>query len=145
MQGNSTGQVRSRVMARVKGRDTGPELYVRSQVWRQGFRFRLHVRRLPGKPDLTLPRYKLVVFVHGCFWHQHGCARSRRPVSNQEYWDRKLDGNIARDAKNARLLRAMGWTVATVWECRLEQDTSTVLDLLKEMRSNQSLDRSTSN
>ena len=139
MAGISTQQARSRIMASVKGKDTGPELYVRRKVWRRGFRYRLHVRRLPGNPDLTLARYKLAIFVHGCFWHQHGCTRSRRPASNKEYWERKLDGNATRDVKNQRLLQEMGWTVATVWECRLERDTDAVLHLLEELRSNQSL------
>ena len=82
---------RSRLMSRVRGRDTGLEMHVRRTVWGAGFRYRLHARKLPGTPDLVLAKYRLVVFVHGCFWHQHGCARSRRPSSNQAYWERKLD------------------------------------------------------
>ena len=129
-------EVRSRIMASVRGRDTRPELYVRRAVWSKGFRYRLHVRRLPGTPDLALAKYKVAVFVQGCFWHQHGCHRSKRPTSNRDYWDRKLDGNLARDTQNQARLRELGWTVTTIWECRLQHDTEMTLRFLETLRSN---------
>lgn len=108
-------------MARVKGKDTGPEKKVRSIVHRMGYRFRLHRKNLPGKPDIVLPRHKKIIFVHGCFWHGHGgCARSRRPSTNAAFWERKLDRNVERDKMDQRLLEAMGWDVLVVWECQLK-------------------------
>lgn len=107
-------------MARVRSKDTGPERAVRSLLHRLGYRFRLHRRELPGVPDLTLPKYRTVVFVHGCFWHQHkGCKAAERPASNCEYWDAKLDRNLSRDAENKKRLKALGWKVVVVWECQL--------------------------
>ena len=126
-------ETRSRVMSRVRGHDTRPEMYVRRAVWAAGFRYRLHVKRLPGSPDLVLSRYRLAVFVHGCFWHQHGCRRARRPSSNQEYWDRKLDGNLARDASNRERLEEVGWSVATIWECDLDRGIERLLALLASL------------
>ena len=130
--------VRSRVMASVRGRDTRPEMYVRRAVWGQGFRYRLHVKRLPGSPDLVLPKYGVVIFVHGCFWHRHGCSNTRLPTSNLEYWEPKLDRNVARDGRNQARLREMGWTVATIWECSLQDDTANVLGHLQTLRANHS-------
>ena len=130
---------RSRVMSRVQGRDTRPELYVRRAVWTEGFRFRLHVKKLPGKPDMVLPKYRLAVFIHGCFWHHHGCAKDRRPSSNREYWDRKLDGNAARDARHRAELEKLGWSVATIWECRLKDGTESLLTRLRNVRSDRAL------
>ena len=129
-----TPDVRSRVMSRIRSRDTRPELYVRRAVWAEGFRYRLHVRAMPGVPDLVLPKYRMVIFVNGCFWHQHGCRKTRRPASNREYWDWKLDGNVARDALNRSRLEGMGWAVATVWECRLAEGTQCLLAKLRELR-----------
>lgn len=107
-------------MARIRSRDTKPELIVRRLAHNLGFRFRLHRKDLPGKPDLVFPKFKAAVFVHGCFWHQHprpGCADARRPKSRPEYWGPKLDGNIDRDQRNARALEAQGWRVLVIWEC----------------------------
>lgn len=109
---------RSRVMSRVRGRDTTPELLVRSHVHRMGFRFRIHYRELPGTPDLVLPRHGKVIFVHGCFWHGHtSCKRSKRPETNVEFWNKKLDANIERDTQVLRALRAFGWKVLIIWQC----------------------------
>ena len=129
-------QARSRIMASIRGRDTRPELFVRRALWMEGFRYRLHSRRLPGRPDLALAKYSVAIFVNGCFWHQHSCLQSRRPSSNSEYWERKLDANVARDSQNQSKLRELGWTVAIVWECRLQQDTEAVLSLLEGLRRN---------
>src|SRR5882762_6318653 len=109
---------RSWNMSRIRGKDTSPEKRVRSQLHRMGFRFRLHRKDLPGNPDIVLPRLRKIVLVHGCFWHGHECGKSM-PKSNVEFWTAKLDGNIRRDIKNARLLRAVGWKVLIIWECEL--------------------------
>jgi len=111
---------RSSVMAQVKGRDTRPERVVRSLLFRYGFRFRLHRADLPGTPDIVLPRYKTVVFVHGCFWHRHpGCKRASMPASNVAYWEQKFARTVARDAANQAALERLGWRVVIVWECAL--------------------------
>ena len=112
---------RSAVMRRVKGRDTGPERTVRQVLTRLGARYRLHRADLPGRPDIVLPGRRLAVFVHGCFWHGHDCARgSRVPQARRDYWAAKIAGNRARDARNADALAALGWRVETVWECELK-------------------------
>jgi DNA mismatch endonuclease (patch repair protein) len=109
---------RSWIMGRVKGRDTKPEMLVRSLIHRMGFRFRVHRRDLPGNPDIVLPRHHKVIFVHGCFWHGHpGCLRSKRPTTNQPFWDRKLDGNLQRDKRFQEELFSMGWKVLVIWQC----------------------------
>lgn len=113
-------EVRTRVMRSIRGRDTRPELLVRSFLHRAGLRFRLHGRGLAGRPDVVLPRHRTVVFVHGCFWHQHpGCRLARRPPGNAAYWGPKLDGNVARDARNLEALAALGWRLAVIWECEV--------------------------
>jgi DNA mismatch endonuclease (patch repair protein) len=107
-------------MARVKGRDTRPERIVRSLVHGMGYRFRLHRKDLPGKPDIVLPRHRKIIFVHGCFWHGHpGCRRAARPTSNTEFWDRKLSANIERDRRARRELEERGWDVLVIWECEV--------------------------
>ena len=109
---------RSWIMSRVKGRDTKPEMLVRSFVHRMGFRFRVQRRDLPGNPDIALPRHRKVIFVHGCFWHGHkGCPRSKRPTTNKTFWNKKLDGNIERDKRFRGKLHRMGWKVLVVWQC----------------------------
>ena len=135
MSDSLTPEARSRPMSRVRRRDTRPEMYVRRTLWAAGFRYRLHVGRLPGTPDLVLSGYWLAIFVHGCFWHQHGCLKSRRPASNREFWDAKLDANLVRDIRVRALLKDQGWTAATIWECRLGRDTADLLALLKDIRS----------
>lgn len=109
-------------MASVRSKDTKPELAVRRLLHRLGYRFRLHRTDLPGKPDLVLVKHGVAIFVHGCFWHQHkGCAASARPSSNTDYWNKKLDSNVARDARNKILLKRLGWRVLTVWECETKK------------------------
>jgi DNA mismatch endonuclease (patch repair protein) len=129
-----TPAARSKMMAAVRGRDTGPERKVRSALFTAGYRYRLHRRDLPGAPDIVLPRFRVAVFVHGCFWHGHDCARGRRPASNLEFWNRKLDSNIARDAQNHAGLRAAGWNVEVIWQCSLEAGCDRVLAGLDAMR-----------
>ncbi len=97
-----------------------PELVVRSLLHRLGYRFRLHRRDLPGRPDICLPKHRIVIFVHGCFWHGHSCHHGRkRPATNVKYWNRKLDGNISRDAAALRSLRRLGWKPLVLWECHI--------------------------
>ena len=115
-------ETRSRIMALVRGKDTKPERAVRSMVHRMGYRFRLHGRDLPGRPDLVLPRHRKVIFVHGCFWHSHkGCKRATVPEGNRAFWEEKLGKNAARDRRNVRDLKRLGWGVLVVWECQLRR------------------------
>lgn len=107
-------------MSRVKNRDTDPELRVRRLLHQTGFRFRLHRRDLPGSPDIVLPRHRKVIFVHGCFWHGHGCPRGRRPATSVDFWNAKLDGNLVRDRESQRLLESLGWRVLVLWECEIK-------------------------
>lgn len=111
---------RSRNMAAVRARDTKPELMIRRALHGAGLRYRLNVRDLPGKPDIVLPRYRAVVFVHGCFWHRHDCDLFRWPESRTEFWREKLDANAARDVKAADALEEAGWRQAVIWECALK-------------------------
>ena len=116
-------ETRSFIMSRIRGKDTKPEILVRSYLFSRGLRFRKNDKRYPGSPDLVLPKYNTVVFVHGCFWHLHeGCQYAKMPKSNVEYWEKKLYGNRERDARNKEELKAMGWKVITVWECELKKD-----------------------
>ena len=108
---------RSRMMAAIKGRDTKPEMTVRRGLHRRGFRFRLHDRALPGRPDLIFPRHRAVIFVHGCFWHGHDCPFFRWPKSRPEFWRAKIGANIERDRAARTALKAVDWRVLTVWEC----------------------------
>ncbi len=114
---------RSEIMSLVRGKDTKPEIKVRSFLHRKGLRYRLHANNLPGKPDMVLPKYKTVVFIHGCFWHGHkNCKLARVPKSNIEFWNEKIQGNARRDEANKIKLNALGWRVLTVWECELTQN-----------------------
>jgi DNA mismatch endonuclease (patch repair protein) len=109
---------RSKIMRGVKQSNTKPEVRVRRALHAMGYRFRLHRKDLPGRPDIVLPRYKLAIMVHGCFWHQHAsCKDGRQPTSNTSYWSPKLARNVERDAEKAAALVALGWRVETVWEC----------------------------
>ena len=129
-------KARSALMSRVKRRDTSAERYVREAVWAAGFRYRLNVRELPGTPDLVLRRYRTVVMVQGCFWHSHDCRKGqRRPTSNQEFWNLKLDGNVTRDATNQARLRELGWNVFLIWECQMRQGTDDLLAHLRKLRA----------
>ncbi len=114
-------QKRSEIMRAVKGENTKPEIALRKALHRLGYRYRLNVKDLPGKPDLVFPKHRAVIFVHGCFWHGHGCKRGKRvPKTNRAYWTEKIARNKARDKKNAAALRRLGWRVITIWECRLK-------------------------
>ena len=123
-------EVRSGMMSGIRGKDTAPELKVRSFLHANGFRFRLHRKDLPGKPDIVLPKYKACVFVHGCFWHRHeGCALARLPKSKLDFWLAKLEGNRARDARKVEALKRTGWRVLVVWECELKNSETLALKL----------------
>ena len=109
-------------MSRIKGRNTKPEILVRSMVHRMGFRFRIHQHDLPGNPDIVLARHSKIIFVNGCFWHGHTrCPQSKRPTTNTRFWDKKLDGNIERDKRFQRKLRRIGWKVLIVWQCETQR------------------------
>jgi DNA mismatch endonuclease (patch repair protein) len=126
---------RSAVMRRVKGKDTSPELAVRKALTRLAARYRLHRKDLPGKPDIVLPGGKLALFVHGCFWHGHDCARGARvPKQNRDYWVGKVARNRARDAKSRDALAALGWRVETIWECELKDEASLTTRLMALMK-----------
>lgn len=118
-----TPEKRSAVMRRVKGKDTTPEMKVRRALTRLRARYRLHRKDLPGKPDIVLPGRRIALFVHGCFWHGHDCARgSRVPKQNQDYWLSKVGRNRARDVASRQALEALGWRVETIWECDLKDE-----------------------
>lgn len=109
-------------MALVRGKDTKPELAVRRMIWRMGFRYRLHAKDLPSKPDIVFRQRKKVIFVHGCFWHRHGdCPLTRLPKSRTAFWKKKLNANADRDSKNIGLLTRLGYRVLVVWECQLRR------------------------
>lgn len=113
-------RTRSRMMSGIRGKNTKPELAVRSFLHQRGLRFRLHSRNLPGRPDLVLPKYRTVVHVHGCFWHRHPrCRFAYMPASNRTFWTNKLTGNAERDRRNDRELRHLGWNPITIWECEV--------------------------
>ena len=112
-------KTRSRIMASVRQKDTGPETTLRSALHRAGLRYRLHDRTLPGSPDLVFPRFNTVIFVHGCYWHSHGCYKSTVPKSRRNFWKDKFNANRKRDRHKVDLLRDAGWRVLTVWECVL--------------------------
>lgn len=120
---------RSYIMRSVRSRDTGPELIVRSLLHRMGFRFSLHRKDLPGRPDIVLPKHRAVVFVHGCFWHGHGCAKGRLPKSRLDFWGPKIQRNRNRDAESVKMLKREGWRVLTIWQCRTK-DTGRLHDKL---------------
>lgn len=121
---------RSRMMSGIQGKNTKPELLVRKYLHGRALRFRLHAKNLPGKPDLVFPKYKAVVFVHGCFWHRHaGCKYATTPSSREHFWTNKLSENVARDAYQIAALGELGWRVFVVWECEL-RDGIARLDLL---------------
>lgn len=116
---------RSAMMARIRGRDTAPELAVRRIAHRMGLRFRLHHKNLPGRPDLVFPKHRLAVFVHGCFWHRHkGCRFASNPKSRITFWNEKFAANVARDARQEAALKELGWSVLVIWECETRNETA---------------------
>ena len=140
MADNHTPEERSYNMSRIRSKDTKPEEMVRKYLFARGFRYRKNVRKLPGCPDIVLPRYKAVIFVQGCFWHMHDCGRFHWPASNREYWEPKILRNVERDAANKEKLESMGWQVLTVWECELKKKDfdSTLALLIRELNEKKS-------
>jgi len=127
---------RSRLMGRIRGKDTKPELIVRRLAHSLGYRFRLHRVGLPGRPDLVFPRYRTVVFVHGCFWHRHpGCPCAAVPKTRPEFWAAKFVSNVARDARNQAELRKLGWSVVVLWECEVEKPHFVAKQLHRALRA----------
>ena len=128
-----TPEQRSWNMSRIKSKDTGIEVAVRKRLFSYGYRYRKNDRKLPGKPDIVLPKYRTVIFIHGCFWHMHqGCKNARLPKTNTAFWEEKLNHNISNDNKNRHLLEESGWNVITIWECEIEADLDAVTQRIAE-------------
>ena len=122
-----TKKQRSFNMSRIRGKDTKPEMVVRSMVHRMGFRYRLHQKNLPGKPDIVLTRHRKIIMVHGCFWHMHNCRYGRVvPKTNAKFWQEKRAATVARDKRNLRQLRKDGWKVLTIWECQIKKSKALI-------------------
>jgi DNA mismatch endonuclease (patch repair protein) len=133
---------RSWNMSRIRSKNTRPEVLVRSILHRSGYRFRLHARELPGRPDIVLPKWKTVIFVHGCFWHRHrGCRFAYSPKSKKPFWRKKFTENMKRDVRKAEALTSTGWTVVTVWECELAspEELGERLQLIRKQASKSAL------
>ncbi len=111
---------RSRMMSGICGKDTKPEIIIRKGLHKSGFRFRLHDKTLPGKPDLVLKKYNAVIFINGCFWHGHDCPAGKLPETNKKFWEEKIAGNVERDKRNKAELEKLGWKVITIWQCELK-------------------------
>lgn len=126
-----TKRQRSYNMSRIKGRDTKPEIIVRKWLWSQGYRYRLHYKKLPGKPDIVFPGRKKAIFIHGCFWHRHDCRFFKWPKTNAEFWQKKILANVERDLNSIEALRMDGWKTLTIWECETKPDR--VEDLLQRI------------
>ncbi len=124
---------RSWNMSRIKSRNTKPELQLRKALYSKGFRYRLHDKRLPGSPDIVFPKYKAVIFVHGCFWHRHGCKETTTPATRKYFWKAKFKANTERDASTVLKLQKIGWRVLIVWECELKSENET--DLISSVTS----------
>lgn len=131
---------RSRMMAAIKGRNTKPELLIRSLLHNRGFRFRLHVKDLPGKPDIVLPKYNTVIFINGCFWHGHqGCRFFKLPSTRPEFWREKILKNQINDARAINLLLAKNWKVCVIWECKIrisKKEPEQLIDVISDFFSN---------
>ena len=108
-------------MSKISSKDTKPEILVRKFLFSKGFRYRINVKTLPGKPDIVLPKYKTIIFVNGCFWHGHNCKKGKLPSSNTDFWKEKISNNKSRDAKNSDLLVKLGWKVIIIWQCEISK------------------------
>jgi DNA mismatch endonuclease (patch repair protein) len=123
-------------MSQIRSDNTKPEIIVRKYLWKNGFRYRLHRKDLPGKPDIVLPKYQTVIFINGCFWHMHGCKKFVIPATNTEFWTEKLTENKLRDKRNYNKLHKMGWHIITIWECRLNTKEKHLLQkLCRQLRA----------
>ncbi len=133
---------RSYCMSRVRGNNTRIEIAVRHALHKNGFRYRICAKELPGKPDILLPRYQTVVFVHGCFWHGHSCPKGKLPTTNAVFWKTKITQNKQRDRRTERELRKAGWSVITIWECSASNGTNKLLNILFDKRRYIAISRS---
>jgi DNA mismatch endonuclease (patch repair protein) len=129
-------EVRSRMMSGIRGKDTKPEMIIRRGLHARGFRFRLHDKRLPGRPDLVLPKYRAAILVHGCFWHGHGCHLFKWPKTREQFWRMKIEANQHRDARALELLEAAGWRSFVIWECELRSLPARTIEKKLESLSN---------
>lgn len=116
-----SSQKRSDIMSKISGKNTNPEILVRKFLFSKGFRYRINVKTLPGKPDIVLPKYKTVIFINGCFWHGHNCKKGKLPSSNIDFWKGKISNNKSRDDKNSDLLVKLGWKVIIIWQCEVSK------------------------
>lgn len=131
-----TKEQRSINMSHIRGKNTSLEIAVRKRLFADGFRYRINVSNLPGKPDIVLPKYNTVIFVNGCFWHRHNCKRATTPKTNTDYWMNKFEKNVQNDEKNYALLRNLGWHVIVVWECEIKFDFDKLISSVEnELRS----------
>ncbi|MDN5204536.1 DNA mismatch endonuclease Vsr [Fulvivirgaceae bacterium BMA10] len=127
---------RSHIMAKISGKETKPEILVRKFLYRKGFRYRKNDKRLPGKPDVVLPRYQTAIFVHGCFWHGHRCKAGKLPETRKEFWTKKIEDTKIRDKKNQKELKHLGWKIIIVWQCELKNKAireTKLLELINEI------------
>lgn len=122
-------------MSTIRSKDTKPELVIRKKLFEKGFRYRLHLKEMPGCPDVVLPKYSVVIFINGCFWHQHACSRSRLPKTRTKWWQKKLEANKKRDLKNYRQLSDDGWRVIVLWECMIKDGKSEKKPEIREIIS----------
>ncbi len=135
---NMTPQQRSQTMSKIRSHNTSPEQRIRSALHRCGYRFRKNLTNLPGTPDIVLKKFKTVIFVNGCFWHQHaGCPKASMPKSNEDYWQKKFHKTIVRDAKNIKKLQELGWRVIVVWECEIDENLEKTASKIKKILSKQ--------
>ena len=128
---------RSDIMSKISSKDTKPETLVRKFLFSKGFRYRINVKTLPGKPDIVLPKYKTIIFVNGCFWHGHNCKKGKLPSSNTDFWKEKISNNKSRDAKNSDLLVKLGWKVIIIWQCeisKIDNRTKILNKLLEDIK-----------
>lgn len=134
-----SSEKRSEIMSKISGKETKPEILVRKFLFAHGFRFRKNDKKLPGKPDIVLPKYKTVIFVHGCFWHGHNnCKKSKLPETRKEFWEQKINKNIIRDTKNIKDLEDLGWKIILIWGCELgknkEENLSNLINTIKDIK-----------
>lgn len=132
-----SSQKRSDIMSKISGKNTKPEILVRKFLFSKGFRYRINVKTLPGKPDIVLPKYKTIIFVNGCFWHGHNCKKGKLPSSNTDFWKEKISNNKSRDAKNSDLLVKLGWKVIIIWQCeisKIDNRTKILNKLLEDIK-----------
>ena len=131
---HKVSEQRSRNMSAIKSKNTKPEIKVRKVLHSMGYRFRLHSKDLPGSPDIVLPKYKTVIFVHGCFWHRHqNCKYASTPKTRQEFWNKKFNENILRDKKNLEILSSLGWKIIIIWECEIRNKKINLEQIFKNV------------